>query len=50
MAIEPICDKCKNTLNDYGGILLSPPDTENKVVKYHLCKRCYKAIVDFVTT
>jgi len=29
------------TLDDFGGILLSPPDSENKVIKYHICKTCY---------
>lgn len=41
MAIKPFCDKCKKELKEYGGILLSPPDENNKVVKHHLCKECY---------
>lgn len=41
MAIKPTCDKCGNELLEFGGILLSPPDKENKVVKFHLCKNCY---------
>jgi hypothetical protein len=44
MAIKPICDKCKEELVDYGGILLSPPDAGNKVTKFHLCKGCYGEI------
>ncbi len=48
MAINPLCDKCKKELNDFGGILLSPPNVRNEVKKYHLCKDCYqKIIADF---
>ena len=45
MAIKPKCDKCQNELQDYGAILLSPPDKNRKVIKYHLCKLCYKEII-----
>lgn len=45
MAIKPICDKCKKELTDFGGILLSPPDEENKARKFHLCKSCYEKII-----
>ncbi len=41
MAIVPRCDKCENELDEFGGILLSPPDEENRVRKFHLCKKCY---------
>jgi len=39
--INPKCDKCKEELEDFGGILLSPPDEVNRVRKFHLCKKCY---------
>ncbi len=45
MAIKPKCDMCKTELNDYGAILLSPPKKDSTVVKYHLCKECYKSIL-----
>jgi len=45
MAIKPTCDKCKKELIEFGGILLSPPDKENKVRKYHLCVNCYNKLV-----
>lgn len=48
MAIKPTCDKCKNELTDFGAIALSPPDDENKVVKYHLCKKCYAKFSDWL--
>lgn len=44
MSIKPKCDKCKEELEDFGGILLSPPDKENKVEKFHLCKNCFEEI------
>lgn len=44
MAIKPKCDKCKEELKDFGGILLSPPDKKNMVEKFHLCKTCYEGI------
>ena len=42
--IKPTCDKCKKELEEFGGILLSPPDNDRKVTKYHLCKKCYEEI------
>lgn len=45
MAISPTCDKCKKELEDFGGILLSPPDEKGMVKKYHLCKECYSTII-----
>ncbi|MFH1248864.1 MAG: hypothetical protein V1660_01825 [archaeon] len=44
MAIKPVCYKCKKELDDFGAILLSPPDSNNKLKKMHLCKECYEAI------
>ncbi len=46
MAIKPKCDHCIKELVDYGAILLSPPDQKNKVVKFHICKACYKIMSD----
>lgn len=46
MAIKPVCDKCNKELDDFGAILLSPPDPENKVKKLHICKNCYKEIIN----
>ncbi len=48
MAINPKCDMCGKELLDYGAILLSPPDSQSKVVKYHVCKECYKEIEEKV--
>ena len=45
MAIKPICDKCKNELIDYGGLLFSPPDEKGMAKKWHLCKECYEGMI-----
>ncbi len=45
MAISPKCSKCSNELDEPGGILLSPPDNENKAKKYHLCVQCFNKII-----
>lgn len=44
--IAPKCDKCHEELTEFGGILLSPPNKENKVDKFHLCVSCYQFIVN----
>lgn len=49
MAIKPKCDKCGKELEEFGGILLSPPDAENTVKKFHLCPSCYEAIRKFMS-
>jgi len=48
--IKPTCDKCKKELEEFGGILLSPPDNDRKVKKYHLCKNCYQKVEDLIAT
>ena len=45
MAIKPKCDKCGKELEEFGGILLSPPNDDNLVKKFHLCQECYNAIL-----
>lgn len=49
MVITPRCDRCKQELKEFGGILLSPPDEQNKVKKFHLCKNCYEFVVHGIT-
>lgn len=44
MSIRPTCDRCGLELADFGGILLSPPDNQGRVQKYHLCQQCYRMI------
>jgi hypothetical protein len=45
MAIKPKCDFCNCELNEFGAILLSPPNKHNLVKKLHLCVSCYKKIL-----
>ena len=45
MSIKPICDACKKELVEFGAILLSPPDQQRKVIKFHICKDCYQKLV-----
>ena len=44
MTINPICDKCKNELDEFGAILFSPPNPESMVKKFHLCKNCFEEL------
>ena len=39
--IKPICSLCRKELDDFGAIILSPPDNNHKVEKHHICKLCY---------
>lgn len=49
MAITPECDICNQQLEDYGGILLSPPEN-GKVDKFHICKDCYSKLENQLLT
>ncbi len=44
--IKPICNKCKKELDDFGAILLSPPNEDGNVKKIHICKECYNKIIE----
>ena len=44
MAISPQCDKCGMELDDYGAIVLSPPNSQSEVKKLHICRACYVQI------
>lgn len=46
MAITPICDKCKKELTQFGSLLFGPPNNKECAKKWHLCKKCYKKIID----
>ena len=37
-------EELEQELKDFGAILLSPPDKDNSVKKFHLCKQCYKIL------
>ena len=42
--IDPKCNRCGDELEEFGAILLSPPDEDGKVRKDHLCVDCYNSI------
>lgn len=44
MAIRPVCDKCGDELEEFGAILLSPPNEKGEVKKTHLCVGCYEVV------
>jgi hypothetical protein len=35
---------CKRELNEPGAVLISPPQGNDVVIKFHLCKSCYKPL------
>lgn len=39
--IAPLCDFCSDELTEFGAILLSPPDPQGLVRKFHVCVTCY---------
>lgn len=41
--ISPECVKCKEELDDFGAIMLGPPDLNGKVPKFHVCRSCHRA-------
>lgn len=48
MVIKPVCYMCGQELQEFGGILLGPPDESSKVEKFHLCRNCYEEIEDII--
>ena len=50
MSLQPQCDKCGVELEEFGAILLSPPNVEGSVRKFHICKSCYELIADNLAT
>jgi len=45
MSINPKCDKCGSELDDYGGIVFSPPNKSGHYSKCHLCGSCYDKFI-----
>ena len=44
-----LCDFCKKELEKPGGLIFSPPGTDQEVVKLHACCDCYKKIMKYAT-
>jgi hypothetical protein len=45
MAIRPVCDKCGKELDEFGALIMSPPDRKGGIRKFHICVKCYNLIV-----
>lgn len=41
--MKPMCHYCRKQFSEYGALLFSPP-VGKKVVKWHVCKACYKIL------
>jgi len=55
--INPVCDKCKKELKEFGGLVFSPPyekisyrpiGGDHNVTKYHLCERCWELFLNWL--
>ncbi len=50
--IEVFCARCKQELNEPGGIIFSPPEEPaciiSKVDKMHLCCECYLEFIKWL--
>ena len=44
--IKPRCFIDNKELQEFGAILLSPPDKQGKIKKFHICIKHYKKIID----
>ncbi len=45
MAIEVICIRCGEELDEPGGLIFGPPDAlDGRTVKLHLCVGCYSLV------
>ena len=42
MSVKPMCVFCGQELLEFGAILLSPPNKEGLVEKWHICTLCYR--------
>lgn len=40
--IKPVCSLCLIELQEFGAIILSPPDRYDNVKKHHICIHCYQ--------
>jgi hypothetical protein len=54
MSLSIQCAMCPNELDEFGAVVLSPPDQDSRCDKIHVCKDCYylkihRTIFDVVT-
>lgn len=45
MAFSLVCFACNDELLEPGGILLEPPDEDERATKHHLCVECCEVLV-----
>lgn len=48
MPLVICCSRCGQKLEEPGGLLFDPPDKEDTVVKYHLCRGCWDYAWDVI--
>ena len=41
----PECDLCLEELKEPGALLFSPPDVDSRVLKRHVCVKCYEEMI-----
>ena len=52
--VKPICAKCRKEINEFGGLIFSPPNVksiENDcaiVQKIHICTHCFTKLMDWI--
>lgn len=44
--MNPKCDRCGEKLTEPGGLLFGPPNEHGDCRKWHLCKLCYRDIIE----
>jgi ribosomal protein L40E len=42
------CKKCKQQLTEQGALIFSPPETHERVYKFHICMQCYFKLMDWI--
>ena len=42
------CKKCKKQLIEQGALIFSPPETYERVYKFHICLHCYFKLMDWL--
>ncbi len=52
MALQITCRRCKEELNEQGGLLFAPPKPEWwddwASLKYHLCNTCFVDVLNYI--
>lgn len=46
--MDVICNRCQQDLTKPGALLFSPPNQGSKVMKLHLCIKCYGIVMSSI--